>query len=76
MAKPLITVPVIVPKDDGGATDAQMGEATLADGTLVVKFKDNNFPGLALQRMIDRGELLGITFVMLDKNPQKGDIRA
>lgn len=58
-----LQVPVFMPTKTG-ASELVMGVATLEKGNLNIQFADN-IPGEAMQRMLLRGELLGISFVML-----------
>lgn len=58
-----VPFPVFVPSPDG-TTSHEMGLASLRAGTLVIEFK-NNLPGVAIQRMIERGVVLGLSFVMI-----------
>ncbi len=57
-------VPVYLPTEGGAHPDITVGEASLKGGQLVIKFKDT-LPGVAIQRMLERGSLLGVTFVVL-----------
>ena len=56
-------VPVFIPQGDGNVA-GELGTATLAEGKLTIEFKET-FPGVAVQRMLARGELLGLTFVQV-----------
>ena len=56
-------VPVNVPSTTG-ESEIQIGEGTLRNGLLVVKFKDT-LGGVAVQRLLERGAILGLQFVML-----------
>lgn len=58
-----ITLPVYIPSTDG-AMNVEMGKGSLKHGTLVIEFK-NTLPGVAIQRMLERGVILGISFVMI-----------
>lgn len=55
--------PVFVPSPDG-QTSLEVAKANLKAGTLVIEFR-NTLPGVAIQRMIERGSLLGLSFVLL-----------
>lgn len=58
-----IDFPVFVPSPNG-ETSLEVAIANLRAGTLVIEF-NNRLPGVAIQRMIERGSLLGLSFVML-----------
>lgn len=58
-----VLLPVYVPSSDG-ATSIEMGKASLKSGVLIIEFK-NNLPGVAIQNMIARGVVLGLSFVMV-----------
>ena len=61
-----VEIPVFVPSTNG-QTSLEMGKASLKAGVLIIEFK-NNLPGVAIQRMIERGVLLGFSFVMLKED--------
>ena len=65
MATKDVYIPVLLPTANG-ASDYVIGKATLDEGTLTV-FLDETFPAQAIQRMIDKGRILGITFVMIEE---------
>lgn len=65
MATKDVNIPVLLPTTNG-ASDYAIGKATLDEGTLTVKF-DETFPAQAIQRMIDKGRILGMTFVMIEE---------
>lgn len=58
-------IPVFVPGEGGRVTTHEMGLAYMKHGRLEIVFRDN-LPAVAIQRMIERGEALGVSFVMLD----------
>jgi hypothetical protein len=58
-----VDFPVFVPNSEG-STDIEVGRARLRFGTLVVEFKDSA-PSVAIQKMIERGVLLGFGTIML-----------
>lgn len=63
--RPLVVdtfIPVYIPTE-GGVGDLELGKASIKSGTLVVEF-NNKLPSVAIQRRIERGELVGITFVI------------
>ena len=65
MAKaPEIVIPVFMPTEEG-VSDVELANAQLKAGTLVMEFR-NNAPGIAIQRMLERGVLLGLSFVLAD----------
>jgi hypothetical protein len=55
--------PVMIPNEKGETT-VHVATARLRFGTLVLEFKDTA-PAVAIQRMIERGVLLGLGMVML-----------
>lgn len=64
-----LTVPVSVPSESGNS-QLTVGKGSLKGGQLVVKF-DNKVHSRAVQRLLERGAILGIQFVMFapdDKN--------
>lgn len=62
-----IFVPVFMPTETG-VSDVKLGSATLVDSKLEINFNDK-LPSVAIQRMINRGEIIGVSFVMLEKAP-------
>ena len=63
------TIPVFVPGEGGRVTTHEMGYAVMRDGQLNVQFRDN-LPGVAIQRMIARGEIVGVTFVLISPSEE------
>lgn len=63
-----IMVPVYLPTEAGVTTGIELGKANLKAGTLVIEFNDK-LPAMAIQRLLERGQLLGVSFVMVD--PEK-----
>lgn len=59
-----VDMPVFVPNEKG-ETNITVGTARLRYGTLVVEFKDSA-PAVAIQRMIERGVVLGLGMVMVE----------
>lgn len=60
------TVPVFLPTTEG-VSGVIIGEASIRSGTMVVEFKDS-FPGVAIQRMIARGSIMGMSFVVISED--------
>lgn len=58
-----VFIPVYIPTNDG-VGGLELGKGSLKSGTLVIEF-NNNLPSVAIQRMLARGELLGLSFVMV-----------
>jgi len=58
-----INFPVFIPNDKG-ETKIEIGKARLRYGTLVVEFSESA-PAVAIQRMMERGVLLGFGMIML-----------
>lgn len=58
-----LAIPVFIPKEDGTAA-VMVGNGRLLKGRLVIDFK-SSLPGVAIQRMLARDELMGLSFVML-----------
>lgn len=56
-------IPVYIPTNDG-VGGLELGKGSLKSGTLVIEF-NNKLPSVAVQRMLERGELLGLSFVMV-----------
>lgn len=61
------TIPVFMPTENG-ASETTLGYASLQGGRLIINFKET-LPGVAIQRMLERGSLMGISFVMLKADP-------
>ncbi len=57
-------IPVYMPSEENGAVDLVMADAFIHGKRLVIDFNDK-LPSVAIRRMLERGELLGLTFVML-----------
>lgn len=69
-----IWVPVAVPSPSG-KSELQAGQASMQRGMMVIKFSES-VTGVAIQRMFERGAVLGLQFVMLeadDKNQEMQD---
>lgn len=58
-----VVLPVYVPSENG-VTRIELAKATMRNGTMIVEFK-NNLPGVAIQKIIERGVVLGLSFVMI-----------
>lgn len=58
-----VDLPVFIPNDKGETT-IEVGVARLRYGTLVVEFKDTA-GSVAIQRMIERGVLMGLGMIMV-----------
>lgn len=58
-----VPLPIYAPTEDGKLS-IEVASATLRGGTMVVEFR-NTLPGVAIQRMIERGSILGLQFVMI-----------
>lgn len=56
-----IVIPVFIPTE-GGVGDLVLGEASVGESTLVIEF-NNKLPSVAILRAIQRGEIIGVTFV-------------
>lgn len=61
--------------DDDGNPRGKVAKATLKAGTLVLEFEDN-FPALAIQRLLSRGALMGMQFIMVEVEPEEGEAEA
>lgn len=57
-----LVVPVYVPDSNFSTTSMELGTARLSENKLEIEF-NGRFPSIALQRMLARGEILGLTFV-------------
>lgn len=66
-----LVLPVYVPNSDNVAS-VTMGTSELTDNKLTIEF-DETFFASAIQRMLSRGELLGVTFVQLDISEEASD---
>lgn len=66
----ITTIPVFVPGEGGRVTQHEMGYADMRHGRLNIQFKDN-LPAVAIQRMIARGEIVGVSFVMLSPTEEE-----
>jgi len=49
--------------DEDGHYRGSVAKASLRDGKLVLEFKDN-FPAMAIQRLLSRGALMGLQFIL------------
>lgn len=58
-----IDLPIFIPTSKG-ETKLEVGKARLRAGTLVVEFRDTG-AAVALQKMIERGVLLGMSMILL-----------
>lgn len=56
-------IPVFIPTEDGVNGDLELGKATMKAGTLIIEF-NNKTPSVAIQRRIERGAIVGVTFVV------------
>ena len=63
-----MAIPVWVPSPSGNSK-LTVGKGSLKGGQLVVKFSDK-LPAIAIQRMLERGALIGMNFVMLQPDPK------
>lgn len=64
-------IPLYVPTREGLNPDVTMGKVVqTAKNRLTLQF-DENFPAEAIQRMIARGEQLGLTFVMTNNKKEE-----
>lgn len=69
MPKPIEhVIPVFMPTETG-ISEVELAHARLKSGTLVMEFR-NNAPGIAIQRLIDRGVLLGLSFVLAEPSEE------
>ena len=57
-----VYIPVLLPLEEGGVADLELGKATIRGGTLVIEF-NNKLPSVAILHAIERGEVVGVTFV-------------
>lgn len=56
--------------DEDGFYRGSVAKATLKAGTLVLEFKDT-FPAIAIQRLLSRGALMGLQFILnLEEAPE------
>lgn len=58
-------VPVFVPGDDG-KPNLVVGQGRLSEGRIEISLKDSA-PAMALERMMNRGEILGLSFIHIPK---------
>lgn len=65
-----VFLPLYLPTDDGGVSDVVIGQGEFRDGFLVINLRDT-LPGMAVSRMLKRGEILGLTFVKPE--PKEGN---
>lgn len=63
-------VPVYLPTEDG-VSDIVLAEGSLGDAELLIKFNDK-LPAAAIQRLIKRGVLVGLSFVLI-KEEEDGE---
>ena len=59
-----VDIPITIPMADGESR-LTIGLGRLRYGTLVIEFKDT-FPSVALQNLISRGSLIGLSVVMIE----------
>lgn len=57
-----IYIPVFIPTEDG-VGEIELGKATIRSGTLLVEF-NNKLPSVAIQHRIERGGIIGLSFVI------------
>lgn len=60
-----LTIPVFLPTSSGELVDIHLGTGSLKSGTLVIEFK-HTLPGVAIQRMLERGTQFAISFTPID----------
>lgn len=58
-----VYIPVFIPTEDGVNGNLELGKASIKGGTLVIEF-NNKLPSVAIQRRIERGDVVGVTFVI------------
>lgn len=58
-----VYIPVWIPTEDGVNGELELGKASIRGGTLIVEF-NNKLPSVAIQRRIERGGIVGLTFVI------------
>jgi hypothetical protein len=58
-----IYIPVYIPTEDGVNGELELGKASIRGGTLIVEF-NNKLPSVAIQHRIERGGIVGLTFVI------------
>ena len=55
-------VPIYIPTEDGYG-DLELGQAHIRGNTLIVEF-NTKLPSVAIKNRIERGEIVGLTFVI------------
>lgn len=60
-----INIPVMISDNDGNPI-LEIGSGELANNSVTIKFKNNNIPAMAIQRILERGDILGLVFVQLE----------
>jgi len=58
-----VYIPIFIPTEDGVNGDLVLGKASIRSGTLIVEF-NNKLPAVAIQHRIERGGIVGLTFVI------------
>lgn len=64
-----VYIPVFIPTEDGVNGDLELGKASIRGGTLIIEF-NNKLPSVAIQHRIERGGIVGVTFVIPDDEAQ------
>ena len=62
-------IPVYIPVD-GGAGDLELGKAQVKGNTLIIEF-NNKLPSAAIKHRIERGAIVGVTFVIPEDEAQE-----
>lgn len=62
-------IPVYIPVD-GGAGDLELGKAQVKGDTLIIEF-NNKLPSAAIKHRIERGAIVGVTFVIPEDEAQE-----
>jgi hypothetical protein len=60
-----VYIPIFIPTEDGVNGDLELGKGSIRGDTLIIEF-NQKLPAVAIKRRIERGELVGITFVIPD----------
>jgi cation transport regulator ChaC len=65
-----VYIPVFIPTEDGINGNLELGKATIKGGTLIIEF-NNKLPSVAIQRRIERGDVVGVTFVIPEEEAEQ-----
>ena len=60
-----INIPVLISDNDGNPK-MEIGSGDISENSLTINFADNNIMAMAIQRILKRGESLGLVFIKFE----------